>query len=226
MSFNLFEHEYIARQPLFYLFIAFSALLGYGFFRGRRVNEGIFRSAFQDLLDIVRPVDQTFVNIGGTIGYHATLTPPKGGPVTKVEATITFLPRQALLWMPISLIIRRWDRLFVTLHLSRPPVAEGHLIEKGYARFRGPKIANAHLLKREDLAWGGREFFLYWGSEAIRGHLRRFTQERPDPGRLRHLALVPSQRRAFVFMIPKAGQVARDLGPVYRWLPTVLKGGS
>jgi len=99
---NLFAREDIVTQPLFYIFVAFSALLGFAFFRGKRVNDRMFRGAFQDLIDVFRPVDQTFTNIGGSIGYHAQLSARKADVVEKVEATITFLPRQALLWMPIS----------------------------------------------------------------------------------------------------------------------------
>ena len=89
---NLFAREDIVTQPLFYIFVAFSALLGFAFFRGKRVNDRMFRGAFQDLIDVFRPVDQTFTNIGGSIGYHAQLSARKADVVEKVEATITFLP--------------------------------------------------------------------------------------------------------------------------------------
>jgi hypothetical protein len=220
---NLFAHEYLARQPLFYIFVAFSALLGFTFFRGRRVNERMFRHAFQDLVDVVRPVDQTFTNIGGTIGYHARLVTRKTDPVELVEATITFLPRQALLWMPISLLIRKYDRLFITFHLRHQPLAEGHLIEKGYAGFRGPKITNAARLQQEPVRWGELEFILYFSNETIRQRLRQFLNRQPSPGAIRHIALVPEQKKAFVFMIPTRGGIAAGLAPLSQWLPTVLK---
>ena len=220
---NLFAHEEIITQPLFYLFVVCSALLGIAFFRGKRVNERMFRDAFQDLVAVIRPQDQTFTNIGGTIGYHARLVTRKTDPVTLVEATITFLPRQALLWMPISLLIRKYDRLFITFHLRHQPLAEGHLIETAYARFRGPKITNADRLQQEAVRWGNNDFLLYYSNETIRQRLRQFLNRNQTPGAIRHIALVPEQKKAFVFMIPTRGQVAAGLAPVYQWLPGVLK---
>jgi hypothetical protein len=219
----VFEYAHLAGEPLFYLFIALSFLLGAGYFWGKRTNDRIFRSAFSDLVAVVKPVDQTFTNIGGLIGYHATLRPPKSAPVERVDATITFLPRQAWLWMPISKLIRKYDRLFITIHLRRAPIAEGHLIEKGYARFRGPKITNAEHLQREELKWGDYDFLLYFGNGAIRQRLRSFVGSHPGPGQVRHIALVPEQQRSFIFMIPKPGTVASALEPIYHWLPTMLK---
>jgi hypothetical protein len=219
----MFEYEHLARQPIFYLFIAFSALLSFGYFWGKRVNDRLFRSAFEELVSVVKPVDQTFTNIGGLIGYHANLVMPKKGAVESVVATITFLPRHSWLWMPFSKLIRKYDRLFITLQLRQTPIAEGHLIEAAYARFRGPKITNAANLHHEQIAWGSCNFILYHGSNRIRDRLRAFVAAHPDPGTLRHIAIVPEQNKCFIFMIPKKGQVARSLSPVYQWIPTLMK---
>jgi hypothetical protein len=219
----MFEHDYLAGQPLFYLFIAFSAFLSFGYFWGKRFNDRLYRESFQAIVDIVKPVDQTFTNIGGVIGHHAQLTPPRRSPFERVDATITFLARHSLLWLPFSKILRKYDRLFVTIHLRRNPLSEGHLIETGYARFRGPKIANEARLQREEVTWGTQKFLLYYGNEAMRGHLRRFIEENDDPGLVRHIALVPEQSKCFVFIIPRKGGVAPSFAPVYRWIPSTLK---
>jgi hypothetical protein len=214
----MFAHDYLIREPLFYLFIAFSFLLGLGYFWGRRVNNRLFLSAFNDLITVIRPVDQTFTNIGGLIGHHGEFIPAKRSPVEKVEATITFLPRQALLYLPVSMVIRKYDRLFITIYLRHKPGAEGHLIETGYSRFRGPKITNADRLKCEEVSWGGLRYYLYFETEDIRKQLVSFMQQNLDPGTIRHIAVVPKEKKCFVFMIPRRGSVARFFGPVYTWI--------
>ena len=85
----MFEHEYLLKQPLFFLFIAFSLFLSLGYYWGRRRNKNIFLSAFNALVEVVKPDEQKFTNIGGTIGYHANLFVRKKGPVSQVDATIT-----------------------------------------------------------------------------------------------------------------------------------------
>ncbi len=221
----MFQHEYMAQEPLFYLFIAFSAFLTYGYFWGKRANHRLFLSAFNDLMDIVRPIDQTFTNIGGLVGYHANFLTKKEAPITRVDATITFLPRHSWLYFPFSKLIRKWDRLFITLYLRHAPREEGHLIEATYAAFRGPKITNADRLTRERITWGKHNFYLYYQGEKIKETLRRFVEKNTDPGIIRHIAIIPEHRRCFVFMIPRRGLVGRYFAPVYDWVSSLAVKG-
>jgi len=112
----MFEYEHIIMQPVFFLFVAFSFLLTVGYLWGRRQNKEISLAVLKDLIDVIRPDDQTFTNIGGAIGYHANLlVKKKGALLSRADATITLLPRHSWLYLPISKIIRKYDRLFITL---------------------------------------------------------------------------------------------------------------
>jgi hypothetical protein len=215
----------ILHQPIFYLFIGFSALLTLGYFWGRRSNRKIYRSAFNDLVDVVKPDDRNFTNIGGAIGFHANLfIKKKGTPFFRVDATITLLPRHSWLYLPISKLLRKYDRLFITLYMKKPPSEEAHLIENKYSKFMGSKIKNAHLLHHETIKWETLDFHLYYHSPEMREKLLSFMSANPSPGIIRHIALVPEQKKGFIFMIPKKEQVARYFAPIYRWLPSVVKG--
>ncbi len=214
----------ILYQPIFFLFIGFSFLLTLGYFWGRRSNRRICQSAFNDLVDVVKPDDQTFTNIGGAIGFHANLfVKKKGTPFSRVDATITLLPRHSWLYLPISKLIRKYDRLFITLYLKKPPSEEAHLIEIKYSKFMGSKIENAHLMHHETVKWENFDFHLYYNSREMLEKIQAFIKKNPAPGTIRHIALVPEQKKGFIFMIPKLDQVARDFARIYHWLPSVLK---
>jgi len=214
----------IVHQPIFFLFIGFSFLLTLGYFWGRRSNRKIYESAFNDLVDVVKPNDQTFTNIGGAVGFHANLfVKKKGIPFSRVDATITLLPRHSWLYLPISKLIRKYDRLFITLYLKRPPVEEVHLIESKYSKFMGSKIENAHLMHHETVKWEDLDFHLYYSSREMLEKMRSFIKKNPAPGIIRHIALVPEQKKGFIFMIPKPDQVARYFAPIYQWLPSIVK---
>ncbi len=217
----MFKYEHIITQPVFFLFVAFSCLLTIVYFWGRRENKRVFLSAFNDLIDVVKPADQKFTNIGGVVGYHANLILKKKSPFAKIDATITLLPRHSLLYMPISKMIMKFDRLFITLYASASLPGEGHLIEKGYARFRGPKITNAHFLDKMEVKWGRYDFLLYYEKYNIRDRLIAYMNQHPDPGILRHVAIVSDQRKCFIFMIPKRGKVKESFAPVYRWISSL-----
>jgi len=222
----MFEYEHIIMQPVFFLFVAFSFLLTVGYLWGRRQNKEISLAVLKDLIDVIRPDDQTFTNIGGAIGYHANLlVKKKGALLSRADATITLLPRHSWLYLPISKIIRKYDRLFITLYMKRPLPEESHLIEAKYNGFRGSKIDNAQRLNREDVKWGKFDFYMYYESMAMRDHFMRLMGETPDPGAIRHIAIIPHQKKVFIFMIPQKGNVARHLAPVYRWLPSIFKTG-
>jgi hypothetical protein len=214
----MFPHEFIVTQPVFFLFIAFSGLLALGFYWGRKANQRIALSALQDLVEVVKPDDQSFTNIGGIVGYHANLLIKKKSPVQRVDATITLLSRHAWHDFPVSKLIMRYDRLFITVYLREKFLEEGHLIEKGYSRFRGPKISNAQRLSAEDFRWGDKDFLLYYQSMKMRESLVHFAEQTGAPGSVRHIAMVPEEKKGFVFMIPQKGRVGSDFAPIYRWM--------
>lgn len=218
----MFEHDYLVSEPLFWLFLAATAVLVWGYYWGGRENKRLYLSAFNGLADVIKPVDQTFVNIGGLIGYHGNFVTPKDSPFEKVEATITFLARQSLLYLPVSILIRKHDRLFVTLYMRQSPKEEGHLIEERYSRFRHARITNEARLNREPIRWGGMDWIVYYQGGRMRDRLKKFTETHTEPGILRHIAVVPDQKKCFVFMIPKKGQVKACFEPVYRWIPSLV----
>ncbi len=218
------EYDYIITQPAFFAFVAFSFLLTLGYFWGRRQNKKIFLSAFNDIMEVFRPDDQTFTNIGGAIGYHANLYfKKKGFFLSRVDATITMLPRHSWLYFPISKLIRKYDRLFIEMYLKNKPQEECHIIEKQYSRFAGAKITGEGRLNKETVTWGAYTFYLYYETAETHTRLMKFIERNPDPGVIRHIAVVPEQKKCFLFMIPRKGQVAKSLSPVYQWLPSVVK---
>ncbi|MFP4432395.1 MAG: hypothetical protein ACLFPV_14180 [Spirochaetaceae bacterium] len=223
----MFSGTEVADQPVFYLFIAVSILLSLGYGWGRRRIRRITTSVFNEITAVLRPKDQTFTNIGGLTGYHANFVPHRNRSVKQVDATMTLLPRQSWLWYPFSRLIRRYDRLFLTFHLS-PKVTgrlrEGHLIEESYANFAGAKISNADSLERETIRWGQRTFFLYYEDDEVESRMERCRQMiGSDPGPLRHVALVPGQDRLFVFLIPAPGAVEGVIRAVYRWFSELVE---
>ena len=215
----------ITQQPLFYLFIAVTIVLTLGYTWGRRWNKQIYLSALNALVDTLRPKDQNFTNIGGLIGYHANLIPHRNKFIRRVDATITLLPRQSWLYLPFSKLTRRYDRLFITFLFSKKAmklVGEGHLIEVGYSKFRGPKITNEERLESDEIRWGSRSFLRYWENESVKGELESLTSTLPIPGEIRHVAIVPERDQGFMFMVPKKNHVGEVFPTVFNWLNELL----
>jgi len=220
---NLFQHREVINQPIFYLFIAFTLIITLGYSWGARRNKRIYLSAFHALVNLIKPKDQQFTNIGGSTGYHANLIPKKNDIFRRVDATITLLPRQSWLYLPFSLIIQRFDRLFLTFFLLHPKktklvLREGHLIERRYSNFRSPKIKNAGSLSHESFNWDGRDYILYYEDETVKNRLISLAKIMRTPGTVKHIAVVPEEERIFVFLVPKLGKVEENLKPVLNWI--------
>ncbi len=215
----------VASQPIFYLFIAASLLLSLGYVWGTRRNRKIIRTTFDALMEVIKPKDQQFTNIGGLSGYHANLVPHRNRYIRRVDVTMTLLPRQSWLYLPFSWLIRRFDRMFMVFYLA-PQAAgtlkEGHIIEKGYSRFHGAKIEHAAELNSETIQWGGKTFFLYWEDTQTREALDRCMNMLSEPGPVRHVALVPEEDRIFLFMIPKPKLVRSTVSTVQNWFTQLL----
>jgi len=209
--------------PFLLFLFAFAGMIVIGFSRGKKENKKVFLSAFNDLLDVIKPDDQTFTNIGGIVGYHANLFFREKGPVSEIDATITLLPRHAWLYMPISKLIMKYDKLFITLYMRHDPPGEGHLIESKYSGLRGSEITNAHRLYREEIKWGAYNFYLYYEMTKMYDCLMKFIYNNPEPGIIRHIAITPKQRKGFIFMIPEKGQVAKYLAPVYQLIMSIFE---
>ncbi|HUV78110.1 MAG TPA: hypothetical protein VMW06_08625 [Desulfobacterales bacterium] len=203
--------------------VAVSAFIVFSFHSGKRKNREICTATFNELMKVFKPDDQTFTNIGGTVGHHGTFSFKERGSVSRIDVTLTLLPRQAPLYLPISKFLMRNDRLFISVYMRYPPPGEGHIIEKGYAGFQGPEITNISRLHQMELQWGDSVFFLYYEQDRMIDRFRELIESLPDPGPIRHIAIVPDQRKGFIFMGLQQEPIEAYLATVYDWLFRVFE---
>jgi hypothetical protein len=200
-----------------------SAFIGISFHTGKRKNKEICTAIFKELMKVFKPDNQTFTNIGGVVGHHGTLSFKEQGSVSRIDVTLTLLPRQAPLYMPISKLLMRYDRLFISVYMRYPPPGEGHIIEKGYTGFRGPEITNISRLHQMEFKWDGLGFFLYYEQDRMIDRFRELVRSLPDPGPIRHIAIVPDQRKGFIFMGLQQESVGAYMAAVYDWFLGVFE---
>lgn len=205
------------------MIIAVSAFIVFSFHSGKRKNKEIFTVIFKELVTVFKPDDQTFTNIGGAVGHHGTFSFNERGSVSRIDVTLTLLPRQAPLYMPISKLLMRYDRLFISVYMRYPPPGEGHLIEKGYTGFRGPEITNISRLRRTEFKWGGLDFLFYYEQDRMMDQFKTLIASLRNPGPIKHIAIVPDQRRGYIFMGLQKESIEAYLAPVYDWLFRVFE---
>ena len=203
--------------------VAIGAFIVFSFHSGKRKNREICTAIFNELMKVFKPDDQTFTNIGGAVGHHGTFSFKARGPVSRIDVTLTLLPRQAPLYMPISKLLMRNDRLFISVYMRYPPPGEGHIIEKDYTGFRGPEITNISRLHQMEFKWGDLDFFVYYEQDRMIEHFRKLIGYLPNPGPIRHSAIVPDQRKGYIFLGLQQEPIETYLSAVYDWLFRVFE---
>jgi hypothetical protein len=205
------------------MIIAVSAFIAFSFHSGKRKNKAIFTVIFKELVTVFKPDDQTFTNIGGAVGHHGTFSFNERGSVSRIDVTLTLLPRQAPLYMPISKLLMRYDRLFISVYMRYPPPGEGHIIERGYTGFRGPLITNISRLRQMEFKWGELDFLFYYEQDRMMDQFKTLIASLQNPGPIKHIAIVPDQRRGYIFMGLQKESIEAYLAPVYDWLFRVFE---
>lgn len=210
--------EHFSQQPFFFVLALISAILTISYYWGNNINKKRFESIFKELIEVIKPEKQEYGNIGGTRQYYCDFTLKKESPLERVDAQFTFLPRHLLPYLPIALLIDKYDGLLMALHFKEKLRDEGHIIQADYAELRKAKIANADQLNKAFIKWGTQNYDIYYKSKKTYDRLKRLVDSIDDPGIVKHIALLPDQKKCFVFLVPKKGLVVKNLTPIYRWM--------
>ncbi|HOJ99024.1 MAG TPA: hypothetical protein PLW34_05650 [Termitinemataceae bacterium] len=193
------------------------------YFLGMKKNRWFASVIAQETERVLHPVDTTYVNIGGAIGYHSTyiLKPP----FKKAEGTFTFLPRQSALYLPFALLLGAQDRYYLTIHSELPLIGEGHIIEKAYYRKIAATIRGVEQFKQEereriiDTKGRKRSYILLWDRPAVYEKLSLLCNDLDEMSLLKHLCVYPENRHFYLFIKPEYGKIEKLLRSFWNYLP-------
>ena len=121
-------------EMLFFLMVLAIGVLMLVFFRNRKYNLLMIQAISKELEAALTPKDQTYTWLGGSVGFTAKYETSK--PLRKVDATLTMLSRQSLIFYPISKLMFGNDRLFVVMYPYEKFRREAHILEHWYYKLR------------------------------------------------------------------------------------------
>jgi hypothetical protein len=202
---------------LFAILVIFAGVATLQFFYGRKLNLVLMRSVAETLEDVVKPKDQLYTWLGGYIGFKAEYD-VDDPIVEKIEATLTLLPRQSIMYLPVSKITLRGDRLFIVVRSRYSLKGDVHAIKKGTYRL-SKGIDNEIEYLSEDVAVNGAEFKVYYKKKRDRDKLLKHLNGLPVD-KVKHISVTPSTRVVYAFVapekrvikevIPRMVQIARE----------------
>ncbi len=137
---------------LIFLLLLLSAIAMYQFFRGRKLNLLIMSKVSKDLEENLKPLDKEYTWLGGYVGFKARYKLRN----TEVEATLTLLPRHALLYLPISLLVNKADKLYILVR-GRIDLGELHIFGKRrmLSRSERRELKGLKLEERDGFSFAG-----------------------------------------------------------------------
>jgi hypothetical protein len=204
-------------STLFFVFVLAIGLIMMVFFRNKKYNLLTIQAIGKELEAALQPKDQTYTWIGGTVGCIAEYITK--GPIQKVDATITMLARQSVLFYPISKLLFGNDRLFVVVHPHEKVRREAHVLEQLYYRLRLRKLEHAADMKHQTLRLQGKTFHIFATQQADVQPLSDWMQKLSTPDVIKHVAIMPENNTIYLYMVARVGTVEHTVKALMNLLP-------
>jgi hypothetical protein len=208
-------------NPLIYLLIALAVATTIGYFNGRKTNRllgALIGATSEKVLD---PSETEYVNIGGTLGYNFTFK--LTDPFTEAKGTFTLLPRHSILYLPLSFLITRHDRLYLNIFTGKKLMGEGHIIDSAYFPKMRVDIKGIEKLKRDTGRAGRKEFILLTDNPHLEQKLRALLAETEGTEDLLHFCCYSDNRTFFIHAVPKVPSLEPLLAGIRGKLPGMIR---
>ncbi len=155
------------RELYFIGIVLLAGIASVGFFWGRKKNLSLAREIGKITEEFLRPVGQNYIWIGGEIGYKASYVIKKSF-AKKCRTMLTLLPRQSPFWIPISLLLARYDRFFMSYILEKNLSCEFYLRKKGTWGYDKERYGNS--FKKEKVILNNATYILYKKGDCSKTH--------------------------------------------------------
>ncbi|MCX8095049.1 MAG: hypothetical protein N3D74_02515 [Caldisericia bacterium] len=203
------------------LMLILGGLTSLQFFKGRKLNTLMMVKYIRDFEENLKPKDKLYTYIGGYIGFKANYD-FNDKLIKKLELTLTLLPRHSLLYLPISYLTRKHDRLYVVLRLNEKFGYDAHIIKKHFY-FPGPMIDNIETYKKENMTFDGKEFYVFYKNKIDLENLIELSKDTVGFKNLRHIGYTRETNVLFLLLKPELGITPKDLKKLTKKVSDLLK---
>ncbi|WP_456321679.1 hypothetical protein [Palaeococcus sp. (in: euryarchaeotes)] len=191
------------------------------FYKGRKLNLAMMQHYLRSIEEVVKPKDKNYIWVGGYVGFRAYYKINEGN-IENFDYTLTLLPRQSILYFPVSKLINRHDKIYFVVHPHSKIKREAHLIQKGYYRMK-PKIENEELMQKEIVEVDGVKYEALFEKRRDVELLREFLQGFSRIKDVKHISLTPKTNVLYVFMKPDLETIEKDTKHIVRFVNERLR---
>ena len=174
------------------------------YWRGRRLNLTLIRELSRQMEEALRPKEKNYTWIGGYVGVVAEYT-LEDENYSKAKVTISLLPHHSLLYLPISLLLGRKDRVYFLIYPKRKLKGRAHVLS-------GKKSSSLKGLPRfsfvDSVTLKGVNLKRYYNSKDEAEFLTKVASRLKDPRSFEHLAANVEENAYYASMVVGRGDVA------------------
>ncbi|UXD22478.1 hypothetical protein IPA_05285 [Ignicoccus pacificus DSM 13166] len=172
----------------------------YQFFKGRRKNLELMRLYVKELERGLKPLDKNYTILGIYSGFKADFKISERG-VERVEASIGLMPRESLLYYPISMLTLKHDRFYLVLRLSKRPKSKCQIVKEKVLKY---SRADLNKDTTKEVSLHGEKYLVDCPLEIFE-KLKELVVDKD----VLHVALTPETKVLYVFAKPKPGLVEK-----------------
>lgn len=210
----MFADEITSTIFVILVLLAFIAIAQ--FIRGRKINLLLISFTADKMEEIMKPRDKIYQWIGLYVGYRAIYKLFRNY-LDRVEITVTLIPRQSLLYFPISLLTSRYDRIFLVFCYKRSFPREAHIVRKGYYRIGIKRaIKNIEKMRIDTISVKGTKFYLVYEDINYLNRIMKLIKELSNPAIINHIALVPKNNTLYIAARIKPENFIEFIDKAYR----------
>ena len=208
-------------NPNIYLLIALAFATTLGYMVGKKKNKALGEMVGRTVEELLAPKETEYVNIGGVMGHNFTFALRE--PFTEAKGTFTLLPRHSILYLPLSLLISRHDRFYLTIFSKKELLGEGHIIAEKYFPKMRVDITGMEKLKRTTFIKDGISFIILFDNPHLEKKLTGLLEESATAQHLLHFCCYGNNRNFFIHLIPRKETLEPLLSGIVRKLPGMMK---
>lgn len=194
------------------------------YYRGRRKNRWMSGFIASETESVLKPKDQEYINIGGTMGFNSIYK--LRTPYTEAKGTMVLLPRHSIFYMPVPLLLGSKDKYYLNIFTKEALVGEGHIIDSHYFKRISKTIDGIENMSRDEVVVGKKNFILLWDKKQMEEKLRSTLSKIEQIDLLNHFCCYRDNRTFFILMRPVRGGVEALLGSIMKQLGTYRVKGD
>ncbi len=184
------------------------------FYAGRKKNLRMMTNYINILESSFNIQDKEYKYLGGYIGFRSEYE-VKNSQIKEFKTTLTLKPRHSIFHYPISMLLTRHDKLYLTLKLFRDIESEAHVIEKGYYRL-GSGVDNREEFYQDVINIDNKKFELLYKdkktSKKLLNSIKTLKESGVDLDNIKHYSITPKTDVVYAFIDPDIQ--GKTIGPV------------